>query len=296
MTDESNTTRKRVNITAFRKRFAELLKGDKVIKMVITPEMAEHMLRHNVDNNRNIRPTKIEPFADDMRNGNWLMTGQGISFDTNGVLLDGQHRLTACVAAQRPFNSLVCFGVNPKSFLKVDTGAARTPGDAFSFRGIPYAVSVAAATRWIWSYERGYVKGSRRGTGMRTAATHEILLNYYTRKCRDVSDWIHVAEMVGNSRLLSKSTGLALMTLFARVDKDLAQQYMEGVFTGSNITKSDAAYVVRDRLITDLAKPYGRLSSVQRAAFLIKGWNALRKGKRLRMLTWGESEDFPKIQ
>jgi len=34
-------------------------------------------------------------FAEAMRRGEWMVTHQGIAFDTQGVLVDGQHRLAA---------------------------------------------------------------------------------------------------------------------------------------------------------------------------------------------------------
>ena len=48
---------------------------------------------------RRLRAAKIEQFRRDMLAGKWRLTGQAIHFNVRGQLIDGFHRLTACVAA-----------------------------------------------------------------------------------------------------------------------------------------------------------------------------------------------------
>ena len=67
----------------------------------ITPKMAAEMLeRHlNPENQRRQSQSVVESYARAMRAGQWLLTHQGIAIDTNGELVDGQHRLSAIVAS-----------------------------------------------------------------------------------------------------------------------------------------------------------------------------------------------------
>lgn len=72
----------------------------------VTPEEAKLLLQNN-SNNRAIRQKRVESYAKDMINGNWNLTGQGITIDKNGQILDGQHRLSAIVLANKPIEMLV---------------------------------------------------------------------------------------------------------------------------------------------------------------------------------------------
>jgi hypothetical protein len=75
--------------------------------ILITPEMAKEMLKKNVSN-RAIRKVVVKGYADDMLAGAWRTTHQGIAFNSNGDLVDGQHRLSAIVLANKPIEMLIC--------------------------------------------------------------------------------------------------------------------------------------------------------------------------------------------
>lgn len=60
----------------------------------VTPKMAREFLKHNKQN-RPLRPSHVETLRSSFERGEYVTTHQGIAFDDEGVLLDGQHRLTA---------------------------------------------------------------------------------------------------------------------------------------------------------------------------------------------------------
>src|SRR4051812_13609663 len=66
----------------------------------VDPGLAEEWLDHN-DNNRSIRDRKVAAFKRDLLAGNWRNIGDPIRFDTNGKLVDGQHRLMALIHANQ---------------------------------------------------------------------------------------------------------------------------------------------------------------------------------------------------
>lgn len=77
----------------------------------ITPEMAQQMLTYN-SSNRKLRNHIVKLYAKQMLDGDWHLTGQGITFGKNGQLLDGQHRLSAIVLANKPIDMLVVRDAN----------------------------------------------------------------------------------------------------------------------------------------------------------------------------------------
>jgi len=58
----------------------------------VTPEAAENMLGRN-ERNRNMRNSQVRRFVQELRDGTFKLTHQGIMFGKNNILLDGQHRL-----------------------------------------------------------------------------------------------------------------------------------------------------------------------------------------------------------
>ena len=94
----------------------------------ITPNVAELMLRTN-ENNRPLSQRKVREYAHDMRNGNWTLTHQGILVGRGGKLIDGQHRLRACIEAGVPFTTLVIEDSDLESPMRlpIDVGLKRRP-------------------------------------------------------------------------------------------------------------------------------------------------------------------------
>ena len=64
--------------------------------ITVTPEIAQEFLERN-HNNRKIKPRKVDKFAYQLSQGQWITNGDTIRFDVKGTLIDGQHRLKAVV-------------------------------------------------------------------------------------------------------------------------------------------------------------------------------------------------------
>ena len=97
----------------------------------ITPKQAEKYLQHNTSN-RNLRKSLVSQYARDMENGKWRLTHQGIAFNCDGTLLDGQHRLKAIIESGVTVQMLVARGVDSKHQLVMDDHAKRSADDALT--------------------------------------------------------------------------------------------------------------------------------------------------------------------
>ena len=124
----------------------------------ITPEIAAEYLKHNVTDgerrNRRMKPMAVYRYADDMKNGRWQLTPQGIAFFENGVLSDGQHRLEAIIVAGVPVQMNVTYDVPNESTI-FDRGVARSTGDVFVMTGKSgpaYGTNGIAAARFLFRY------------------------------------------------------------------------------------------------------------------------------------------------
>ncbi len=95
----------------------------------ITAKQAEKYLQFNT-NNRPLRKSLVSQYAKDMASGNWRLTHQGVAFNCDGTLLDGQHRLAAIVQSGVTVQMLVARGVDSRNQLVMDDHAKRSAGDA----------------------------------------------------------------------------------------------------------------------------------------------------------------------
>lgn len=96
----------------------------------VTPQMASDWLKFNTDN-RPLRRSVVDGFKYAMTRGEYITTHQGIAFSEDGVLLDGQHRLTAISELRDgAFPMLVTWGVSKDAFKVMDIGIRRTAADA----------------------------------------------------------------------------------------------------------------------------------------------------------------------
>jgi len=101
----------------------------KTEEQLITPELAKEYLTRNT-RNRKLRKGIVEQYAREMRCGKWLLTHQGIAFNCDGTLLDGQHRLEAVILSGASVWMNVSRGVASESQIAMDDHAKRTAANA----------------------------------------------------------------------------------------------------------------------------------------------------------------------
>lgn len=120
-------------------------------KVDISPEMAAYWLRNNF-RNRPISEDVVTAYARDILAGQWVFTHQGIAFNDQDQLIDGQHRLKAIVKASVTVPMMVTFGLPSKIEGKemttmdaVDRGRTRSVADQLKIQhGIANAGIIAA--------------------------------------------------------------------------------------------------------------------------------------------------------
>lgn len=101
--------------------------GLEVSVEVINPAEAEAYLKNNAMH-RKIKEKKVDAYMKEMKNGKWVLNGKSLIFDSNGRLLNGQHRLSAVVKSQTPLTTVVIRGVDP-SVLETNTENATILGE-----------------------------------------------------------------------------------------------------------------------------------------------------------------------
>lgn len=95
----------------------------------ITPSRAQDYLETNHDRNRAERKAWIVALARTIKEGDYIPTHQGIAFDEDGRLVDGQHRLEAIRMAGSGQWVLVTRGLPLEAIQAIDLHARRHPHD-----------------------------------------------------------------------------------------------------------------------------------------------------------------------
>lgn len=121
----------------------------KTTTVTITPKMAQAWLDEHNTRNRSISRDKVNLYKNDIKNGNWSLTHQGIAFYINGELADGQHRLTAIAEASIPVKSIVMHNLPLDVGADIDRHKTRTEADA---------IRIGDLSDWIKSQEIQVIK------------------------------------------------------------------------------------------------------------------------------------------
>jgi hypothetical protein len=118
-----------------------------VVVELVTPQIAETYLWANHGNRPIIRNIVIR-YAREMTAGNWLLTHQGICFDTSGRLVDGQHRLAAILESGVSVQMVVTRGISYGNQIAMDDHAKRTAAASLSIAtGSPITEWTVATVR-----------------------------------------------------------------------------------------------------------------------------------------------------
>jgi hypothetical protein len=240
--------------------------------------LAKKLLGQNAENNRNVRPGKVDQYVRDMLAGHWPITGETIKVNTEGVLMDGQHRLTALIEAARinpgiEVPMLIAYNVDPSVMPVLDTGVPRGLHDLV---GIAHSAKqshlVAAVVRRILQWEQGnYLGASGRAGGVPTHTECLIRLE------KDVEGFVAAAARgrdVQQSRLAPGAPSGTAFYLFRQIDAEKAHTFFDHLISGENL--SGSILTLRNRLIRA-----DRLKAHEYVALYVRTWNAWCEGRVL---------------
>lgn len=260
--------------------------------VLITPALATAWLRRN-EANRKLRPRAVSQYVSDIQRGAWKPTGETIKFSTTGRLLDGQHRLAAIVASGVAVRMCVATGLDNSAFDVIDTGRSRTGADVLVIEGVGLRESstVAAAMPLILNYQRGLVPHSR------ARYPNQELIEAWNTQAAIRRSSQFVAKLPRRVMPIGHSKALFLHWAFCQRDIDAADEFIERLFTGEHLGKSEPLYHLRQRLLQLRMEGQSVADTVMLHAG-IKAWNATRIGRSYaswRPVFPRSDETFPEI-
>lgn len=224
--------------------------------MTITPEMARDVLMYRVIRLDRIpasirhegmvsnRRFLIAALKGSHRDKGWLRkfqdkemhpgTPEPVCFTWDGYLLDGQHRFAACAITGIPFEVPVSVGVPWDTFLILDSGRGRTPGQLLG--SIPYPDNCAAAAKLILPVLSGTEK---RDWAVQTAGNQDVydLVHGWPIFQGSWPDgeapWLKHVLVASRSRIpLAPLAASTMMALAAGADAFHVSEFLEGLKPG----------------------------------------------------------------
>lgn len=257
----------------------------------LTPAIAQGLLE-TASANRPLREARAARIAADITRNAWRVNGETIVFDERGRLLDGQHRLRACVLAQKPIVCYCIFGIPARLFSSFDQGMARNGFDIAALMEFPNAALVAATARLAIAYADGTLKG-----GFSGKLPNDQLRLYLERHRDALTGAGRMAVQHAKNLAHLMPTSHAAFMVYMTFEKEPARtaEFLEKVATGVGLHKGEPILVFRQRMI-DLNASSATLPAHHRLAMLIKTWNAFRAKRQVLLLRFIDGEAYPQVE
>ena len=211
----------------------------------ITPKIAqEYLQKVDIAHQRKLIVSRAQSFAREMTAGHWFLNHQGIAFDEQGRLIDGQHRLKAIELCGITLPMLVTRGiatemVNGVRLFAIDTidvGYKRQTGEQLTLRhGIENGNRVASATRTILHWATGLSKNT-------TPVALEILGIYPTIK--------KLASCSKTCMMLNGQV-IGCFAIAIKSFPELFEEFVEPFISGVNLQKNSPVLLLRNILLNN---------------------------------------------
>jgi hypothetical protein len=253
----------------------------------LTPDDAAKMLNISAQHehvNRSLRKANLERLTHAILNGQWRETHQAIAVSPDGVIIDGQHRLNAIVAANQTVRVLIARDVDPSTFAVIDTGVVRSPYDVLMMAGLPNASRLGASCRYLLIYDDVVGSLDSFSTHRAKFSSADILDMASSDRGRELASSLNAASSV--AMVLGRpgfATWLGVVIQLMRespVDDGLCLEFVERLRDGANLKVGSPILTLRRYIIGDggLIKANGGERAQMGMGSCIKAFNAWLDG------------------
>jgi len=266
---------------------------------MIDSERASEYLTFNTSN-RNVSEAWVAELAQTISAGRRVLTHQGIAFDTNGRLVDGQHTLLAIIKSGRPTPVMVTRNVPPEAFDVIDSGRKRTVGDILVSKGVPQATVLPNVSRMVLRCQRIPEKGWSGYSDVAAGITRDVIMEFTLKHENDLLVAVQRAETVRRRvpRIRVSAMATAVWLVADRSERSyVLEQFVAGVATGANLRDRDPRLVLRNRFnATDAAVVASNQEfNKARVVMILKAWNSFARSQPMSQLKAIPGEAIPKI-
>jgi|SRR5215475_1187591 len=243
----------------------------------IGPDLAAKYLELNI-NNRRIRQKVIEKFTRDMLRGKWKLTHQGIAFNEDGNLIDGQHRLWAIVESGCTIRLMVTRGLSRDANEGIDEMLNRKATDILHYRGVQASAHELAIARIIITPK---VNALSRAETMEAFIKHQDAINSVWRMFPSHKKKITIAAVLG-----------AMARAWYTQERPRLSRFADVLYDGVATDDDRVIMILRDFLQT-LKTVSGQTLNVEIYGKTERALHAFLTGDRISKLYVASQELFP---
>ncbi|NBR35858.1 MAG: hypothetical protein EBT80_00455 [Chitinophagales bacterium] len=268
-------------------------------KMTITPSLAAELLTMNV-NNRRVKKERVALYASSMTRGQWSYTGDSIRIakGDNGedILIDGQHRLLACVQSGVSFETHVISGLPASVFSVIDRGVTRTNGDILKVAGFSNSTFIGSMVRPVIACDAGFNPLQH---GTMVLVTGDDIVSF----CTEHEDLVEWAKNLGNKAKYSiggLNSAWGMFAIFAsRVrGRKLIEQFIDETGAGVGLSEGDPRLAIRSFMLKTGTSMGPNVRNFREAGTIMRIFNAYVEGRKVKVVRqWGlrTDDEFPKV-
>lgn len=231
----------------------------------ITPDIASNLLEAN-SNNRTLSKGTVLAYTNDILAGNWDENiGSAISIDANGVLRDGQHRLTAIVNAGIGIHTWVCRNVSSDGIY--DNNRKRSNSDQISIMRSDFD-NVYKSPRYIAVARALITSGDRENR--RTVTPKEIIKFTETHK-EQLDGFFLIMPQSTVPKISIAVVYLALFTAYmSGVDINDLMSFYDVLCTGMSTRPEEFPIIAYRNYLKDASSIHTTMMEVGRCQYALK--------------------------
>lgn len=244
---------------------------------------------------------RVNAYADQMLKDQWELTGEPLQFNSDGVLMNGWHRLNALLLASETvpgisFKSLVVRGVEPKASRFMDSGLNRSIADNLAASGYAGRVSqVSATAKFVLAWEKGIAHSNSAST---ISISRSDIIDFATKNFEEISEAITAADTIysaiGGS--LTAWSAFFYRIFYGDFDQTLAKEFYKGVVTGADLSAGDPRLACRNWFITSKATRRRNIPNVGpqlSLQIITRAWNHYVSGETRTRIMQSQKRGAP---
>jgi len=263
---------------------------------VVTPLLAQDFLRRNVCNRRPSLAT-VQKYHYSMDIKDWRKTGQGLVFNKDGKMNEGQQRCFGSYFGHVSFDTYIVTDapVEADLFAYYDDIKRRSESDALYTSGLDGIAShIAAAVLLSYRYENDAI-GIHKQPKIHRPNTREVLA--YSRQHPSLNETAHlIFGMYPKALSVIGHKGVAILfcdLVLALHGPQVLEAFLVPLGSGANLDEHSPILGLRTRLLGD-----DRMNKERILALVIKAFKYFLSGKQLgkQGLFLKDNEHFPKVE
>lgn len=256
----------------------------------LSSDLAALIWRDN-KRNRDFAFSKAKIFAGLIERGEFVYTHQGIAFYADGQLFDGQHRIAACIMADRTIRVQSTPNMDQHALLAIDMSKPRTAGDALQLEGIADGNAKGTTAKAVIQYERRLANAVADVSAMQIAEfvrTNDVIL----QQALDAA--VSSRDKVSDAPIDKRDAAVAI-TLMLRggYALHLAAAFLTSAQHGIANSESDPVLVLNKRMTRAKLseKKKDNMRPIEKQAAILRAASAWAQGLKINKVDWKSGKE-----